>query len=63
MKKYIYIDERYPTFYFDNSNWGREVDISQELWDRYTTIHKDFDDLQSELADIHEKAALVNHIL
>lgn len=51
----IYVDEVYPVYFIDidSSNLSVEVDIDEELYQKYVKAKKAWDEVQAELKAIY----------
>jgi len=50
MKVYIDSDEWYPVYSVEKSPWGIEVDVPEEVLERWDQVFCQFRNIQSEMA-------------
>jgi hypothetical protein len=58
LKLRLFESEWYPVYTFNDLGYSREVEIKDELHQRYQRVMREFDDLQAELGRIYDETTI-----
>jgi hypothetical protein len=58
LKLRLFESEWYPVYTFNDLGYSRDVEITDELHQRYQRVMREFDDLQAELGRIYDETTI-----